>query len=437
MANKETVRSLAVSSLLKIEKSGRYSNLEINSAIGSRKWSDPDKKLFSRLVYGVTEKRLTLDCVIGQYSKLPVCRLDPECRAALRLGIYQLLFSDRIPDHAAVSETVGAVRERYRGYVNGVLRSFLRADKKFDLPDPANADEYIPAVYSVSPAVFRVLSGSYGRKKAEEIISSFDGEGPVCLRLNTQKSVDPDVLRAIGPEPAPEPLLGIAVTVPSVSDAVRRGIAEGLWFVEDFSSILCAETLGAIPGDTVADVCAAPGGKTFSTALRMKNEGRVLSFDLHENKLSLIRDGAARLGVGIVTAAARDGRDPDPALAGVCDRVLCDVPCSGLGVIGKKPELRYKTEDDFARLPSLQREILLASSRLTAPGGVLVYSTCTLNRAENEDVAASLRESDPSFEPFDFEIPGIGKSEQGMLTIFPGGDCRRDGFFISRFRRVK
>ena len=425
-------RSLAIKSLLRIEKSGKYSNLEVDAAAESSGMTEADRRLYSRLVYGVLERKITLDAFAADFSRRPPEKLDPECRAALRVGLYQIMYSDRIPDHAAVNATVGAVGERYRGYVNGVLRSFLRKKDGYSLALPENKADDLSVRYSVSPDIAGVLIDSYGPDRAEKILSSFSGEAAVCLRLNTLKSADlPE-----GARPAEGPLCGIAAFADSVSPEVRRGIEAGDWFVQDASSVLCTEALGAVPGETVADVCSAPGGKSFSTALRMKNEGAVYSFDLHENKLSLIKNGAEKLGIEIIRASARDGRDPLPDLFGKCERVLCDAPCSGIGVIGKKPEIRYKKEEDFGRLPEIQKELLAASASYAAPGGVLVYSTCTLNKKENEEVAAAFSASRPDFEPYDFEILGIGESDGGMMTLFPsGGESPRDGFFIARFRR--
>ena len=432
-------RRLAISSLVKIEKNGRYSNLETDAAINSSELSEADRRLYSRLVYGTLEKKITLDCVIAKYSKIAPEKLDPECRAALRIGVYQLTFSDKIPDHAAVSGTVGAVRDRFRGYVNGVLRAFIRGGKKIDLPDGGDPAARLSAVYSVSADVVSVLAGSYGAEQAERILSSFSGESPVCLRLNTLVSdpFDPALLPE-GAQAAGGALEGKACFVRSVTPDVRRGIADGLWFVENSASALCAEVLGARPGDTVADVCSAPGGKAFSSAINMKNEGEIFAFDLHGNKLSLIKDGAKRLGISVISTGERDGRSPDKTLFGKCDRVLCDVPCSGIGVIGKKPEIRYKTAEDISSLPDIQRSILRSSAEYCAPGATLVYSTCTLNRKENEDVASAFAGEDGRFSPIDFALPGLGESRDGMLTVFPeSGGLHTDGFFIAAFRRNK
>lgn len=430
MKNENNVRSLAAASLLRLEKDGRFSNIEIDSALEKNALSDADRALFTRLVYGVTERRITLDLIIAEYAKDGGKKIDPETRTALRLGLYQLLWADRIPDHAAVSSAVDAAPVRSRGFVNGILREFLRRGKKYTLPDRTDPAKYLSAAYSVSEDAVRVLIRSLGEEITEEILGSVSVTPAVTLRIN-DAVLDPGrAAKLLGGKRC-----GAAVTVPSFDGRIRRGVDEGLWFAQDLASVMCTEALGAVPGDVVADVCAAPGGKTFSTALRMKNDGVIYAFDIHENKLSLIRRGAEKMEIDIIRAEARDGRDPDPELRGKCDRVLCDAPCSGLGVIAKKPELRYKTEKEIGGLPKVQSRILAGAAEYVKPGGVLVYSTCTLNRAENEDVAEAFLVSHGDFEPFDFELPA-GKSSGGMLTIFPShGEMDLDGFFIAKFKR--
>lgn len=432
MKNENNVRALAAASLLRLEKDGRFSNIEIDSALEKNALSDADRALFTRLVYGVTERRITLDLIIAEYAKDGGKKIDPETRTALRLGLYQLLWADRIPDHAAVSSAVDAAPVRSRGFVNGILREFLRRGKKYTLPDRTDPAKYLSAAYSVSEDAVRVLIRSLGEEKTEEILGSVSVTPAVTLRIN-DAVLDPGrAAKLLGGKRC-----GAAVTVPSFDGRIRRGVDEGLWFAQDLASVMCTEALGAVPGDVVADVCAAPGGKTFSTALRMKNEGVIHAFDVHENKLSLIRRGAEKMELDIIRTACRDGRDPDPELARRCDKVLCDAPCSGLGVMAKKPELRYKTEKEICGLPKVQSRILAGAAEYVKPGGVLVYSTCTLNRAENEDVAEAFLASHGDFEPFDFELPP-GKSSSGMLTILPShGEMDLDGFFIARFRRTE
>ena len=430
MKNENNVRALAAASLLRLEKDGRFSNIEIDSALEKNSLSDADRALFTRLVYGVTERRITLDLIIAEYAKDGGKKIDPETRVALRLGLYQLLWADRIPDHAAVSSAVDAAPVRSRGFVNGILREFLRRGKKYTLPDRTDPVKYLSAAYSVSEDVCRTLIKSYGDGRTEEILRAVSGTPAVTLRINDMVLDPARAAKLLGGAPC-----GVSVTVPAMDGRIRRGIDEGLWFAQDLASVMCVEALCPSQGDTVADVCAAPGGKAFSAALKMKNDGVIHAFDVHENKLSLIRRGAEKMELDIIRTACRDGRDPDPELARRCDKVLCDAPCSGLGVMAKKPELRYKTEKEIGGLPQVQSAILAGAAEYVKAGGTLVYSTCTLNRAENEDVAEAFLAAHGDFEPFDFELPA-GKSEGGTLTLFPSrGEVELDGFFIARFKR--
>ena len=231
-----------------------------------------------------------------------------------------------------------------------------------------------------------------------------------------------------------------ALRVPDGAITATEAFERGDFFIQDEASQLCVAALDAHPDHVVADTCACPGSKSFGIALTMKNQGEVHSFDLHRSKLSLIISGAERLGLSIVTANERDARDPDPALIGQCDRVLCDVPCSGLGVIAKKPEIRHKDLTESARLPAIQASILEASAGYLKPGGVLVYSTCTILPAENGDVVKAFLAAHPAFEPLDFVFPAKDstvsdiRSEGGMVTLLPDKNAT-DGFFIARLRK--
>ncbi len=417
MAEVNPARVLAHRSLLKLG-CGRYSNLEVNTTLSRSSLSPEDKALYTRLTYGVTERLITVDEAIRQYSATPPEKISPEALAALRLGIYQLKWCDRIPDHAAVSESVELCPKKQKGFVNAVLRTFLRADKKIKLPD--GKIERMSVMYSVPVPLCERFTGWYG-DRAESILSSFFEKDKISLRVNTLK---------LTAEGAAEKLDGerSAVARDSVSvtsfEGVADGIEKGLWFVQDEASSFCAETLGALPGELVVDTCAAPGGKSFAAAIDMKNEGRVCSFDLHKNKLSLIEKGAEKLGLGIITASERDARDPEPALVGKADRVLCDAPCSGLGVIGKKPDIKYKDISDIEKLPEIQYAVLTGASRYVKKGGVLVYSTCTVNPCENEEVCARFISENADFEK-DFQ------------RLFLPDTDGTDGFFVCRMIRRK
>lgn len=424
-------RCAAAQSLYKIESQGRYSNLETDSFLASCvNLSEADRALYTRLVYGVTEKRLTLDFIISKYAAKPIEEIDKKTLISLRLGVYQLIYTDRIPDFAAVSASVDTAPRRSRGFVNGVLRSFLRAGKAYTLPS-GDSPEEMSVKYSTNADICAMLISSYGADTARLILEAFGKPSDITLRVNTLK---------ISPSEAEKSLIGSSrsalcddmLTISSLTQDARQGIENGFYFVQDPASRIAAQVLGARPGETVADVCAAPGGKSFSVALDMEDRGHLYSFDLHENKLSLIRKTAERLGITSISVAERDARRPLAELVGKCDRVLCDAPCSGIGVLAKKPELRYKSIDGINRLPEIQHDVLCGAAEYVRRGGVLVYSTCTLNRAENEDTVTRFLNENPDFSlvPFD----GVFPSESGMLTFMPQV-TGTDGFFVAKMIR--
>lgn len=427
-------RVLAENSLLGIERDGRFSNIEIDSALkNANEMRAEDRALYTRLVYGVTETRLTLDCIISHFANRDLAEIEPQVLTALRLGVYQLRFMDKIPEYSAVNESVGLVPSRSRGFVNAVLRAYLRAGGEF--PMPADRDKYLEVMYSVPAPLIAIYKKACGGDdgETEKLLGAMTEERMTGLRLNTLRRADSERAASLIDGARRSQIAPDIVLVPGVCDAVRRGLEEGLWFVQDEASRITSLSLGARAGMLVADTCACPGGKSFSAAMDMENTGELYSLDLHKNKLSLIERTASRLGITIIKTAARDARDPDPDLVGKADRVLCDAPCSGLGVIAKKPEIRYKSIDDIARLPGIQRGILEGASRYVKPGGILVYSTCTLNPDENEAV---VNDFIAKHEEFALCPDDDGLLDGGMRTFYPHRDfC--DGFFAARMKRIK
>lgn len=425
-------RRLAMDSLVAIEEAGKYANLEIDAVLRRHPLSPADSALYTRLVYGVTEKRITLDFVIDTYAReTKAASLDPYVRTALRLGLYQLAFCDRIPAHAAVSETVDLTARAKKGFVNAVLRSFLRDNCVIRYPDPAADPVFYASVrYSLPCDLIRVFADSYGMETAEAIAAYTEASPAISLRCNTLRLTEAALAHRVGGKPL---FLPGMVEVSAIDDTVRTCLADGDCFVEDPASRLCTCVVGARPGEKIADTCACPGGKSFSMALDMADNGELYAFDLHENKLSLVTRTAAKMGLSCIRTEKRDAREPARALIGNMDRVLCDAPCSGLGVLAKKPDIRYKSMDGIERLPEIQRAVLDGASRYVKPGGVLVYSTCTLRRAENEDVVADFIENHGNFtlEPFAL---GDYRTDSGMLTLFPHIH-HTDGFFIAKLRR--
>lgn len=427
MGKVNPAREAALLSILKM-KSGKYTNLEVNATLTKTELSSADRGLYTALVYGVWERVITLDKTIAKYSKVPLDKIDEKALAALRMGIYQLAFMDKIPDHAAVDESVTMAGKKAGGFVNAILRAFIRDGKKTVLPNKGSI-EYLSVAYSAPVPLCERFVKWYGYEEAEKIFAAFFENEKITLRVNELK---------ISKEKAREMLSAenSAIAENSICtdsfDGITEGIDKGYWYVQDAASALAVATLGAKPGETVIDTCACPGGKSFGIALDMKNEGRLYSFDIHENKLSLIRKGTKKLGLDIISAAKRDARDPDSELFEKADRVLCDAPCSGLGVIGKKPDIKYKDISSIDNLPAIQYDVLCGASKYVKAGGILVYSTCTLNPEENFDVCRKFLKSNDEFtlEPFKW-----AKGEcDGSLTLFPHRD-KTDGFYICKMRR--
>lgn len=436
----ESVRAVAFKILRDAEKNATFSNIALDRALATSSLENVDRGLLSAMVLGVIERRLTLDAIIDSFAQDPK-RIESDARVLLRLGIYQIAFLDRIPDHAAVNETVALAPRRLRGFINAVLRSYLRARERGEEDSlfPKKEEDaigYLSIKYSFPREAAERFGKIYGFERTEAIFEVFNRAPEMTLRINTLKISREEYTGLLDERKIGYTLydkLCDAVKVRGVAYASLPGAEEGYFFVQDEASQMCVEVLGAEPGDRVIDVCSCPGSKSFGTAIRMKNEGEIFSFDLHKSKLSLITGGAERLGIDIISASERDGRKPDESLFGNADRVLCDVPCSGLGVVAKKPEIRYKSLSDFERLPEIQYAILSASANYVRIGGTLVYSTCTVLPEENGDNVERFLAEHAEFEAVDFSVGGR-HSENGMLSLSPDTDGT-DGFFIAKMRR--
>lgn len=430
--NTNDPRALALDLLVRAERSDQFSNISLDNALKKCSMSDADKRLASVLFYGVTEKRIALDYRISKLSSRPIDELDANVRNALRLGVYQLTYLDRIPPHAAINETVALCNRKTSGFVNAVLRAHTRTPES-PLPSRDNMAEYLSVRFSVCTALAERLLTSLGESLTEDVLEGFERIPETTLRVNTLKCSREELLTHIdGATPTSSSPDGL-----HVKGSVRElyGFCDGLFFVQDEASQICVRALDAKKGDRVLDICACPGSKSFGAAMTMKGEGEIRSFDLHENKLSLIRSGAERLGIGIITANAQDGKRFLPELEASADRVLCDVPCSGFGVLAKKPELRYKDPSASAALPSIQLEILNNASRYVKEGGILVYSTCTILPEENEKNVLAFLDGHPEFSLCPWSVGEIS-ADSGMLTLYPHVH-ETDGFFIAKLERKR
>lgn len=423
-----TSRHLAFGLLQKAEKNDQFLNIALDHALLESGMNDADRALASALIYGVTERKLTLDYQLERLCDRPLKELDLPVLTALRLGLYQLIYLDRIPAHAALNETVSLLPKKTAGYVNAVLRKYTR-EPRLVLPERANDPaKYLSVAYSVGLPLCQKLIEVFGEDRTESLLRHFEKIPATTISVNTMKISKEELQKRISdalPTPyAPNGLM--------VSGSVRSlyGYENGSFFVQDEASQICVEALGALPNETVMDICSCPGSKSFGSAIRMNNQGSVHSFDLHEKKLSLVESGARRLGILIIKVAAQDGRKFLPQWEGRADRVLCDVPCSGFGVISKKPDLRYKDPKETEALPDIQLAILENACRYVRVGGTLVYSTCTILPEENENNIRRFLDKHPEFVLSPFQV-GALSVESGAITLFP--DIHNmDGFFIAR-----
>ena len=421
------VREAAFRILNKCASAEQYSNIALDTALQRSDFSPSDRGLLTTLVYGTLERQLTLDHCISHLSKRPDNEVDADTRILLRMGIYQLAYLDRIPDHAAVNETVALAPKRSRAFVNALLRAFLRANKQIPLPDRATAPiDYLSVRYSFHPDICRAFCDAYGLDRTELIVNAFCNRAPLTLRVNTLRISRDGLLQKLtdaGYDAKPTAECESGIVLESAPVTELPGFEDGWFFVQDEASQLCVEALNARPDASVLDVCACPGSKSFGAAADMQNRGRLIACDLHANKLSLVRSGAARLGISILETVARDAREHRADWDESFDRVLCDVPCSGFGVFAKKPELRYKDPQKSEALPDIQLAILNNAAQYVKQGGNLVYSTCTLLPRENGENVNRFLSEHPNF---------VLLRER---TLFPDTDGT-DGFYFAVLQRI-
>ncbi len=444
------VREIVLDILLELSKENEYSNVLIAAVLEKYDYLDGREKAFiKRVAEGTTERRIQIDYVLGQFSKTPVDKMKPLIRELLRMSCYQILFMDNIPDAAACNEAVKLAGKRHfqplQGYVNGVLRAVARGRDRIVYPDRQTAyREYLSVCYSMPPWLVDHFCGAYGEERCEKILQSFLRRGAVSVRF--QETVDDkergrllEAWRRQGAAAKLSPYLPYAATVEN-AEGIRSlaGYAEGAFAVQDVSSMLVVEAAGIRPGDTVIDVCAAPGGKALHAASKLAGTGQVIACDLTSYKTDRIEENMRRLRLTNVTVRVRDAREEDSGLVGRADVLLADVPCSGLGVIGKKQDIKYRvTPAAMQEVQRLQRDILQNVVRYLKPTGTLMYSTCTMNPAENEETVEWLcRTCGLETVSMARELPEAVRetADRGYVQLLPGIHGT-DGFFIAKLRR--
>lgn len=439
-------RAAALAALLHVDENEGFSNLVLDKTLARFALEPRDAALASAIFYGVLERRLTLDYYIGQFARTPIHKMTPQVREILRIGAYQILYLEKIPPSAAVNVAVELAKQnkavKASGFINAVLRNLVRSREKLQLPDEKeNPLRHLSLKYSCPEWLISLWQKAYGPQCTGLLLDSLSEHPPIYIRLNNTKGDEEYLLRRMMEENVKaNPITQIshaAVLEASGSVPSLRSFQEGLFHVQDLSSQLCATLLGAKPGERVLDVCAAPGGKTFTIAEQMENSGEVLAFDQYKGKVRLIREGAKRLGLTCIHAELRDALRPEQPLE-CADRVLCDAPCSGLGILRRKPEIRYKSPSALDSLPDLQYRILSKTSELVKSGGVLLYSTCTLNPAENGEVARRFLEEHPDFVPRALHLSqGMRRAieePENEWTLMPHVHGT-DGFFVASFQR--
>lgn len=430
-------RYLAVKLLNKTFGSGSYSNIQLSAGLDSSDLDERGKKLCSALYYGVIQRRLTLDHVIAGLSSRPLNKLDDVIVNILRCGIYQLAFMDSIPDNAAVNESVALAKKFGKtsasGMVNAILRNFVRKGKK--ICETGSGDVKSMSVeFSCPEELVSELISDHGTEFTSAFLRHSLEKPEIYLRRNQLRCTAEELAGAVGKaeltpfgEKLPECMKVRTNGDITATEAFRNG-----WFhVQSLASQFCCMALAPTENDLVLDICAAPGGKTFTMAEMMNGGGEIYAFDLHEKRAELIRKGAERLGLTNIRAAAGDATKFNSELPKFT-KILCDVPCSGFGVIGKKPEIKYKKLPDFERLPEIQYNIAQNALNYLAVGGELVYSTCTVRKAENDAVCERLLREHPELEPVGLpHIMGISGTS-ATLSPMSGFD---DGFFVAKFRK--
>ena len=430
-------RTTALSALIATRRQNAWSDGVLKEYIARDRLDARDAALASRLCYGVLQNRMLLDFYIACFLNGKLRELQPVVLDILRLGAFQIVFLDKIPVSAAVNEAVEQCKSyanrRAAGLVNGLLRAMAR--NRDALPEPPD----LATKYSHPQKLVELLEESVGKDAIEPLLKCDNEITPTILHANPLRADAESVfaeLEAAGAVLTPHPWLPDCRLAQGTGNLERLdAFRDGRVYVQDPAAHLAALASGVEPGMQVLDACAAPGGKSFAAAMQMRNEGSILSCDIHPHKLTLIEKGAERLGITMLQTRLQNAAEHDPALDGQFDAVIADVPCSGLGVIRKKPDIRYKPMEPLARLPELQRAILENVCRYVKPGGTLVYSTCTVLRRENEAVAEAFLKEHPDFSPETIPAPtGFGLENDGMLTLLPFKHDT-DGFFICRMRK--
>ncbi len=431
-------RKLIVTGLVKVENSG-FSNLVLSSLLYDKSLSPQDKAFISKVFYGTTERKLTLNYILGQFISKPLKKLDTEVLAIMQSGLYQIIYMDSVPRHAAINQAVELCSSFKKTSAKGLVNAVLRKAANFDVSKAKfkSERERISVLHSISGDIADIIMTDYP-DNYEEIISAMSQVPPVHININTAKISVDDFKKLLTDS-------GVEYKTTELENCIEikfrgavtdlPGFDEGYFFVQGITSRYAVHCAGIKKGYRVLDLCAAPGGKSFAAGIYLENTGSITSCDPNPSRLALIENGAKRLGFTNITTQENYGQNFREDFVGR-DVVICDVPCSGIGIIPKKPDLRYKSTDDYNSLYIVQQEILQTASRYIKTGGCIVYSTCTINKKENGQQINLFLENNDNFRLVkpDTEVKG-GINSDNMVTFLPSeGNC--DGFFIAVLEKV-
>ncbi len=422
-------RQVAYQTLLKIESDNAYSNLTLNNEIAKSKVTSSG--FIRNLVYGVLENKMLLDYIIDKLLKKSIKSLKINDKIILEMAIYQLGYMDSVPEYAAVNESVSMAKKYCRGragFINGVLRNYIRNKNNIKLPDK-NKDiiKYLSVKYSFEPWIIKLWEKQYGIEETENLLIASQEKPEVSVRVNLLKITRQELiekLRDEGIEAIESKISESALKITKGENIIENKLyQQGFYSIQDESSIKTIEIFKPEKNDIVVDVCAAPGGKTLAISEMMENQGKVLARDVYDRKLKIIQREANRLDIDIIQVKNQDATKLDENMLEKVDKVLIDVPCSGLGVIRRKPEIKYKKKsEDFLKLPEKQFEILVSSSKYVKKGGIIQYSTCTNNKDENQKVVEKFLMENSKFEKVE---------EKEFLPHIHG----TDGFYCCKMKR--
>ena len=438
-------REIAYKVLLDIEKNKNYSNMAINKHFKDVKLSNQDRGLATEIIYGVIENKYYIDYMIDKLSKVKTNKMEIYVKTLLRMGIYQIMFLNSISDYAAVNETVNLAKKKnskVSGFVNGILRNVIRQKETIGEIKVKDDVDYLSIKYSYDKWMIRNWMIHFGREFTEELLEANSQRPSIYLRTNTLKITRDELIEKLEKQNIKASKVNVvdeAIKVENLKDIENNSLyKEGLFTVQDISSMLVGKVMNPNENSLVLDVCSAPGGKTTHMATLMNDTGQVVSRDIYEHKLKLIKASCKRLNLTNVDVEEYDAMKMDKDSIGKFDYVLADVPCSGLGIIRRKPEIKYKEKEEFRDLPPIQKKILENASKYVKKGGTLIYSTCTIQDSENIDVINEFLQKNKNFElaPINEVKVDLDNQEKGYMKIYPNVH-EMDGFFISKLIRVR